>query len=107
MLRANPTSDRRNAAQPRWGWSGGGVLSPLREHSERIRSIVSSMPLRVSMQNESVRRQEMVEELLQLGARYQRYLHQDELGPVRAQRLAALRQVSQQLLKLIGAIERL
>jgi hypothetical protein len=39
----------------------------------------------------------MVAELLDLGAKYHRYLRQDEFGPTRAARMAALRQLLEQI----------
>jgi hypothetical protein len=41
--------------------------------------------------------EQIVLELRDLGGRYHRYLHQDELGPTRAERMAALRSLLKQL----------
>ncbi len=48
-------------------------------------SVASSLPSHRSPLKQ------IAEELLALGARYHRYLHQDEFGPSRAERMAALR----------------
>jgi hypothetical protein len=42
----------------------------------------------------------IVAELLNIGGRYHRYLHQDEFGPTRAERMAALREILDRLEKL-------
>ncbi len=75
-------------ATPRWGWSGAAPhVSPV-EHEQRLSSIVVDLLPRRQSPVYS-----LVGELLALGARYARYLHQDEFGPTRAEQIAALRQI--------------
>ena len=66
-----------------------------------MRSIVERMPAQASKIDD------LTEELLHLGGRYRRYLHQDELGPTRAERMAALRELIKQFDLLSVALIRL
>src|SRR6266542_4240417 len=85
-MKQRRTSHRRNAAvQPRWGWSGVAEIAEPQRVDEILMSVASSLPSHRSPLKQ------IAEELLALGARYHRYLHQDEFGPSRAQRMAALR----------------
>ena len=61
---------------------------------DTLAQILSLLPTQL-LTSEGVKAQ-----ILDLGARYHRYLHQDEFGPTRAERMAALRMV-------LGQIEQL
>lgn len=94
---------RRSSAKARWGWSGFTMVPDLRDQETQLRAIVTRMPARRS----SIIR--LTKDLRDLGGRYQRYLQQDELGPTRAERLAALRALISQIDALadaLGAIPR-
>jgi hypothetical protein len=84
----------RSTATLRWGWSGVEMLRtpPLADY--RLAQIVKLLPTQLSA-NEEVKAK-----ILALGARYHRYLHQDEFGPTRAERMSALRM-------LLGKLEQL
>jgi hypothetical protein len=81
---------RRGTAEPRWGWSGvARVVAPHLSiaATERLLSVlpVHQTPVR-----------QITAELRDFGGRYHRYLHQDEFGPRRAERTAALRSLRNQ-----------
>jgi hypothetical protein len=102
VLARNPApKKRRSSAKPRWGWSGGALIQPLLDRKDMVRSIVERMPVRASKIDH------LTQELLQLAGRYHRYLHQDEFGPTRAERLATLREVIEQIDALFAEIARL
>jgi hypothetical protein len=77
---------RRGTAEPRWGWSGVAPVTPAKLSRADVESILAVLPY-------SRRRpiKPILVELSQLGGRFHRYLHQDEFGPSRAERMAALR----------------
>ena len=81
---------RRGKAEVRWGWSG--VASP-----SAVPLALSDIDLKVLLPGHQSPSEEIVLELGDLGGRYHRYLHQDELGPTRAERMAALRSLLDQL----------
>jgi hypothetical protein len=65
------------------GWSGvGKIVPPSKAELMRIIGLLPSLRSRV---------EDILAELQALGGRYHRYLHQDEFGPTRAQRMQALR----------------
>jgi hypothetical protein len=82
---------RKGTAESRWGWSGVEIVRESSSAKDQLRSAVDLLPYMVSSADQ------IVEQLLALGARYHRYLHQDEFGPKRAEQLAALRDVVQKL----------
>jgi hypothetical protein len=92
---------RRSTAQPKWCWSGMSKIPSLHELRNRVRVIVERMPVEAS------RVELIISEVLDLGARYHRYLHQVEFGPCRAERLAALRQLVMQIDNLLKALRQL
>jgi hypothetical protein len=92
---------RRSTAQPKWCWSGMSKIPSLHELRKDVRVIVERMPVKAS------RVELIVSEVLDLGARYHRHLRQVELGPSRAERLAALRQLLVQIDNLLRALGRL
>jgi hypothetical protein len=81
----------RRKAQPCWGWSGAAELVLPRDREQELISAVRLLPQPKSSTDS------LVAELLEIGARYVRYLHQDEFGPTRAQRMAALRRLLMQI----------
>jgi len=99
-MRKTAARGRRGTAEPRWGWSGVAPITP-------AKLSVSSIDLRALLPGHRSPIDEIVLELRDLGARYHRYLHQDELGPTRAERMAALRAVLDQFGVLAGRLNEL
>ena len=58
---------------------------------------LSDIDLKVLLPGHRSPIEQIVLELRDLGGRYHRYLHQDEFGPTRAERMAALRSLLDQL----------
>jgi hypothetical protein len=83
--------ERRGLAEPRWGWSGVAQIVPPQLSRAEIERLLSLLPAHRT----PIKRITM--ELRELGGKYHRYLHQDEFGPSRAERVAALRVVRAQL----------
>jgi hypothetical protein len=75
----------RSTATPRFGWSGVGELITPTISDGDMAGIVESLPDCRSTP------EEIKSKIQALGARYHRYLHQDEFGPTRAERMSALR----------------
>jgi hypothetical protein len=88
---------RRGLAEPRWGWSGVAPLTAAKLSP-------SDIDLEVLLPGHQSPIGEIMRALRDLGGRYYRYLHQDELGPTRAQRMAALRLLSDQLELLLSRL---
>src|ERR1700756_550308 len=80
---------RQGTGKPRWGWSGVAPLTGPQLSASDI-DLPSLLPGHQSSDTQ------IVLELCDLGARYWRYLHQDEFGPTRAERMAALRSLLEQ-----------
>jgi hypothetical protein len=78
-------STHRGTATPRWDWSGVDQLITPTISDEDMARIVGSLPTCRSTP------EEIKSKIQALGARYHRYLHQDEFGPTRAERMSALR----------------
>jgi cell fate (sporulation/competence/biofilm development) regulator YlbF (YheA/YmcA/DUF963 family) len=81
---------QRGTAQPRSGWSGVAPLAAAQLSA-------SDIDLEALLPGHHSPIEQIVLELRDLGGRYHRYLHQDELGPTRAERMAALRSLLKQL----------
>ena len=81
---------RRGASEPRLGWSGVAPVTAAQLSA-------SDLDLGGLLPSHRSPIEEIVLELRDLGGRYHRYLHQDEFGPTRAERIAALRSVLDQL----------
>ena len=81
---------RQGRAAPRWGWSGVAPLTavPLSASDIDLPDLLPSHHSPIA---------QLVLALRDLGEKYHRYLHQDELGPTRAERMAALRSLLDQL----------
>jgi hypothetical protein len=78
-------STHRGTATPRWDWSGvDQLITPTISDGDMAR-IVESLPACRSTP------EEIKSKIQALGARYHRYLHQDEFDPTRAERMSALR----------------
>jgi len=81
---------RRGIAEPRWGWSSVAPLTAAQLSA-------SDLDLGILLPGHHSASAEIVSALGDLGGRYHRYLHQDEFGPPRAERMAALRSLRDQL----------
>jgi hypothetical protein len=68
----------RGTATPRWDWSGVDEVRVPEVCGESLKKIYEMLPVRRSSP------QQLASEISALGARYHRYLHQDEFGPTRA-----------------------
>jgi hypothetical protein len=75
----------RGIATPRWDWSGVDQVRVPDICGESLKKIYEMLPVKRSSP------QRLASEISVLGARYHRYLHQDEFGPTRAECMAALR----------------
>jgi hypothetical protein len=72
-------------ATPAWNWTGVAPLA-FDGRDVRLRGVATEkLPLTKSS------RDEIVAYLTDLGARFERWLHQDEFGPTRQQQTAAVR----------------
>ena len=92
---------QKNAARPRWGWSGvREIVRPLWSERE-LRRVAGLLPRRRSSIDH------IVAELHAIGDRYHRNLHQDEFGPTRAERMQALRDLVARLDVLSSRLEAL
>jgi hypothetical protein len=84
MISAPTKSAKSRPAQPRWGWSGVSKLAR-RDQELHVEHLVAMLPAKKSSPAE------VVAELVELRARFHRWLHQDEFGPRRGEQTAALR----------------
>jgi len=89
---------RQGTAEPRWGWSGVAPLTAVQSSASDIDLFRALLPGHHSPIAQ------IVLALGDLGGRYHRYLHQDELGPSRAQRMAALRLLLDRLDRLLSLL---
>jgi hypothetical protein len=89
----------RPPVSPQWGWSGVQILRSGRIPKTKLQQIVERLPHRKS----SVER--LVTELREYGARFCSDLAQDEYGPTRAERAAALKEALEPLEQARSAIE--
>jgi hypothetical protein len=76
----------RGTAIPRWDWSGVDKLRVPEICGESLKNIYQMLPVKRSSP------QQLASEISALGARYHRYLYQDEFGSTRAECMAALRE---------------
>src|SRR6266436_4214816 len=91
----------KNTASPRWGWSGVHKIVPPLWAEAALGAVAVLLPSRQS----SI--ENIVAELLVIGSRYHRNLHQDEFGPTRAERMQALRDLVDRLEVLSSRLEAL
>jgi len=98
MAARSARNESRGSATPRWGWSGAEQLSepPL------SKDVLTSLYALLADPRSTI--DGLGTKILELGARYHRYLHQDEFGPSRAERSSALRAVLIQIEKLDSLI---
>jgi hypothetical protein len=92
---------QKNAASPRWGWSGVREIVPPVWSEAELRRVANLLPSRQSSIDN------IVAELHAIGGRYHRNLHQDEFGPTRAERMQALRDLLVRLGVLSSRLEAL
>ena len=86
-------STHRGTATPRWDWSGvDQLITPTISDGDMAR-IVESLPACRSTP------EEIKSKIQALGARYHRYLHQDEFGPTRAEKMSALQRAGIHVVK--------
>src|SRR6516162_11030782 len=83
---------RRLQTKPCWWWSGVETLHFSEQTS--LRPLLAMLPAKQSSDDQ------ILAFLVDLRARFQRWLHQDEFGPTRAQQTAALRALTKSLLGL-------
>jgi hypothetical protein len=82
----------------RWGFDGvAQIVAPQWSEAE-LRAVACRLPRRQA----SV--ETIVAELIDIGGRYHRNLHQDEFGPTRAERMAALREILDRLDNLLARL---
>jgi hypothetical protein len=96
------TSKRRRSrprASPQWGWSAVQVTKVDNTPEAKLRRIVQQLPRRTS----SIER--IVAELSEYGAHFRSDLAQEEFGPTRAERAAALRESLEAFEQARSAIE--
>ena len=92
---------QKNAASPRWGWSGVREIVPPVWSEAELRRVAGLLPsYQTSIEN-------IVGELHAIRGRYHRNLHQDEFGPTRAERMQALRDLLVRLGVLSSRLEAL
>jgi hypothetical protein len=101
MTRKGRGKRARSTAAPRWGWSGVAELRPPVWLKDRLRPAIPLLPQRRSGVDS------IVSELLDFAAHYHANLHQDEFGPTRAERTAALRTLLHDLDAVIFHLEHL
>ena len=92
---------QKNAARPRWGWSGVREIVPPLWSEAELRRVAGLLAWRRSSIDD------IVAELHAIGDRYHRNLHQDEFGPTRAERMQALRDLVVRLDVLSSRLEAL
>jgi sugar phosphate isomerase/epimerase len=85
---------RRGTVGGRWGFDGVYQIVAPQWAEDDLQAVARLLP-RCRAPVETI-----VAELLNIGGRYHRYLHQDEFGPTRAERMAALREILDRLEKL-------
>src|SRR3981081_895955 len=84
MISAPTKSAKSRPAQPRWGWSGVSELKRPDQESH-LQQLVAMLPTMKSGEAQ------VLVQLVELRARFHRWLHQDEFGPARGEQAAALR----------------
>jgi hypothetical protein len=91
---------RRATAKPRWGWSGAAPLTA-------AQLSLTDIELETLLPGRQNPIEQIALALCDLGGRYHRYLHQAEFGPTRAERMAALRLLLDQLNLLSSRLDEL
>ena len=75
--------NRKFQTRPCWSWSGAEALNFSEQN--KLKPLIAILPVKQSSD------EEILAFLVDLRAHFQRWLHQDELGPTRRQQTAALR----------------
>jgi hypothetical protein len=83
-------SDRKLQTKPCWSWSGAEALDFARKTHD-LERLVAMLP------EKKLSTDEILTFLVDLRARFQRWMHQDEFGPTRQQQTAALRALKKSL----------
>jgi hypothetical protein len=83
MVERGP-DEPKSHTKPRWSWSGAEALN-FSEPIHDLERLVAMLPEKKTSDNE------ILAYVVDLRARFQRWLHQDEFGPTRRQQTAALR----------------
>jgi hypothetical protein len=83
-------SDRKLQTKPCWSWSGAEALNFARQ-TDDLERLVAMLPEKKSST------EEILTFLVDLRARFQRWMHQDEFGPTRRAQTAALRALKKSL----------
>jgi hypothetical protein len=89
--------DRKLQTKPCWSWSGAEALDFARQ-TQDLERLVAMLPEKKSSADE------ILNFLVDLRARFQRWMHQDEFGPTRRQQTAALRALKKSLQILQGQL---
>jgi hypothetical protein len=83
----------RKSSEPRWNWTGVDVLK-VKNDDARLRQLAAMFRSKRSSD------EGITADLVDLCGRFQRWLHQDEFGPDRGQRTAALRALMKSIQRL-------
>jgi len=81
--------NRKFQTRPCWSWSGAEALNFSEQN--KLKPLIAILPAKQSSD------EEILAFLVDLRAHFQRWLHQDELGPTRRQQTAALRALKKSL----------
>jgi len=81
--------NRKFQTRPCWSWSGAEALNFSEQN--KLKPLIAILPVKQSSD------EEILAFLVDLRAHFQRWLHQDELGPTRRQQTAALRALKKSL----------
>src|SRR6516165_9101059 len=81
--------NRKFQTKPCWSWSGAEALNFSEQN--KLEPLIAILPAKQSSD------EEILAFLVDLRAHFQRWLHQDELGPTRRQQTAALRALKKSL----------
>jgi len=81
--------NRKFQTKPCWSWSGAAALNFSKQN--KLEPLIAILPAKQSSD------EEILAFLVDLRAHFQRWLHQDELGPTRRQQTAALRALKKSL----------
>ncbi len=86
--------ERKLQSYPRWSWSGVDTLN-FSQKTKDLERLLATLPGKQSADDQ------ILAFLVDLRARFQRWLHQDEFGPTRRQQTAALRALKRSLQTLL------
>jgi hypothetical protein len=86
--------ERKLQSYPRWSWTGVDTLN-FSQKTKDLERLLATLPGKQSADDQ------ILAFLVDLRARFQRWLHQDEFGPTRRQQTAALRALKRSLQTLL------